>query len=164
MPVDPKRILHVFDSLDYQLAIYDRAWRYTYVNEEAARMLGRSPAELVGRSIWDLFPDMVGKQYHRELHDVVRTGQAIHSEHLHEPSGRWFEHHIYPSMSSRHAPAVRALLRERWPERYQSLPLGKALLRLHRTPRVYKDHYTVVDPDTRRECRTLAPSIVDSGA
>jgi fatty acid desaturase len=76
--------------------------------------------------------------------------------------GYHVEHHIYPSMSSRHAPAVRELLRQRWPGRYQSLPLGKALLLLHHTPRVYKDHYTVVDPGTRRECSTLAPRLVDS--
>ena len=67
------------------------------------------------------------------------------------------EHHIFPSMSSRHAPAVRALLRTHWPERYQSMSLPSALLRLHRTARVYKDHFTVVDPRTGRECSTLTP-------
>jgi fatty acid desaturase len=73
--------------------------------------------------------------------------------------GYHVEHHIFPSMSARHAPAVRALLRERWPGRYQSMSLPRALLRLHRTPRVYKAHDTVVDPRTNRECRTLAPTI-----
>ncbi len=67
------------------------------------------------------------------------------------------EHHIFPSMSSRHAPAVRGLLRTHWPGRYQSMPLPRALLRLHRTPRVYKDHSTVIDPRTGREYGTLTP-------
>lgn len=74
--------------------------------------------------------------------------------------GYHVEHHLFPSMSSRHATAVRELLRKRWPERYQTLPLGQALLLLHRTPRVYKDPYTVIDPGTRRECRTLVPSML----
>ena len=78
--------------------------------------------------------------------------------------GYHVEHHVFPSMSSRHAPAVRELLRARWPGRYQSLPLGRALLLLHRTPRVYKDHYTVVDPGTRRECLTLIPSLLSPEA
>jgi fatty acid desaturase len=72
--------------------------------------------------------------------------------------GYHVEHHIFPSLSSRHAPTVRALLRDRWPGRYQSMPLPRALLMLHRTPRVYKEHDTVVDPRTKREWRTLAPS------
>jgi fatty acid desaturase len=71
--------------------------------------------------------------------------------------GYHVEHHIFPSLSSRHAPAVRALLLERWPGRYQTMPLRRALLLLHRTPRVYKDPYTVVNPRTGREWRTLAP-------
>jgi fatty acid desaturase len=71
--------------------------------------------------------------------------------------GYHVEHHIFPSLSPRHAPAVRALLLERWPGRYQSMPLLRALQMLHRTARVYKDPYTFVDPRTGREWRALAP-------
>jgi len=67
------------------------------------------------------------------------------------------EHHLFPAMSSRHAPAVRALVQARWPERYQSMRLGEALRRLHRTARVYKDATTLVDPKTGREYATLLP-------
>jgi fatty acid desaturase len=73
--------------------------------------------------------------------------------------GYHVEHHIFPSMSSRHAPVVRSLLRSHWPARYQSMPLSHALMRLHRTPRVYKDHQTVVDPRTGREFATLNPRL-----
>ena len=72
--------------------------------------------------------------------------------------GYHVEHHIFPTMSSRHAGSVRTLLRNRWPGRYQSMSLPRALLTLHRTPRVYKAHDIVVDPRTNRECRTLAPT------
>jgi fatty acid desaturase len=67
------------------------------------------------------------------------------------------EHHLFPAMSSRHAHLVRALLRERWPERYQSMPLGQALGALHRTARIYKDDTTLVDPRTGEEFPTLMP-------
>lgn len=72
--------------------------------------------------------------------------------------GYHVEHHVFPAMSSRHASSVRDLLRKRWPERYQSMPLGAALLALHRTGRVYKDAVTLVDPITGREFATLMPS------
>jgi len=61
------------------------------------------------------------------------------------------EHHIFPAMSSRHAPAVRAVLLARWPERYQSMPLVSALRALHRTARVYKNETTLVDPSSGQE-------------
>ena len=68
------------------------------------------------------------------------------------------EHHLFPAMSSRSAPAVRALVRERWPERYQSMSLGAALVALHRTARVYKGAATLVDPSTGAEFPTLLPT------
>ncbi|MET0413388.1 MAG: fatty acid desaturase [Polyangiaceae bacterium] len=67
------------------------------------------------------------------------------------------EHHLFPWMSSRHAPLVRALVRERWPERYQSLPLKGALLALHRTGRVYKSDTTLVDVPRGAEWSALLP-------
>ena len=72
--------------------------------------------------------------------------------------GYHVEHHLFPAMSSRHAPAVQALLRARWPGRYQSMPLRAALGALHRTSRIYKDGVTLVDPRTGQEFATLLPS------
>jgi len=67
------------------------------------------------------------------------------------------EHHLFPWMSSRHGPVVRSLLRARWPQRYQSMPIGRALLALHRTGRVYKDATTLADMLGGKECMTLLP-------
>lgn len=67
------------------------------------------------------------------------------------------EHHLFPAMSTRHGPTVRAALRRHWPERYQSLPLGTALAELHRTARVYRDAQTLTDPRSGTAWPTLAP-------
>jgi fatty acid desaturase len=69
--------------------------------------------------------------------------------------GYHVEHHLFPAMSARNARSVRDFLRARWPMRYQSMPLGAALLALHRTPRVYKDPKTLVDPGSCQEWPTL---------
>jgi fatty acid desaturase len=69
------------------------------------------------------------------------------------------EHHLFPWMSSRHAPAVRDLVRARWPERYQSMGLFRALGVLFKTSRVYKDGVTKIDPETMREWPALGPGV-----
>jgi fatty acid desaturase len=74
------------------------------------------------------------------------------------------EHHLFPAMSTRHAPKVRALLQAKYPERYQTMPLGEALRRLHRTARVYKDDTTLFDPKTNREYATLPDAVVETEA
>jgi fatty acid desaturase len=69
--------------------------------------------------------------------------------------GYHVEHHLFPAMSSRHGPEVRDAVRSLWPERYQSLPLWRALACLHRSPRIYKTHSTLVDPATGSEWPAL---------
>lgn len=71
--------------------------------------------------------------------------------------GYHVEHHLFPAMSSRHAHTVRGLLRDHWPERYQSMPLTTAIGELHRTARVYKDPTTLIDPPSGREFPVLMP-------
>jgi fatty acid desaturase len=71
--------------------------------------------------------------------------------------GAHVEHHLFPRMSSRFAPAVRAAVLARWPERFQELPLHTALGLLHRTARVYLDDTTLVDPRTGETFPTLMP-------
>lgn len=85
----------------------------------------------------------------------VTTPRAV--EWLTLGFGYHVEHHLFPAMSTRHAPAVRAQLAARWPERYQSMPLATALSRLHRTARVYKHPTVLFDPMTARDYPALAP-------
>ncbi len=95
------------------------------------------------------------------INDPLISGLSVTSSRLVEwitlRFGFHVEHHLFPAMSSRHAAEVRDLVRERWPERYQSMPLLDAVRELHRTARVYKDATTLVDPRTGAEFPTIMP-------
>jgi len=97
-----------------------------------------------------------------EINDPLVSGLSVTAprwiELLTLRFGFHVEHHLFPAMSSRHAHLVRAELTARWPGRYKSMPLGRALAELHRTARVYKDATTLIDPRTGREFPTLLPS------
>lgn len=102
-----------------------------------------------------------------EINDPLVSGLSVTAPRWLE----WFtlqfgyhvEHHLFPSMSSRHARVVRDLVSRRWPERYRSMPLATALRELYRTSRVYKDAVTLVDPRTSREYPTLVPDRLAGG-
>ena len=98
---------------------------------------------------------------HTEINDPLINSLSV-------TGPRWFEwltlgfgyhveHHLFPAMSARHAPALRAILRARWPGRYQSLPLLSALRALHRSARVYETPTTLIDVRTGARWRTLTP-------
>jgi fatty acid desaturase len=71
--------------------------------------------------------------------------------------GYHVEHHLFPAMSTRHAPTVRAHVLARWPDRYQSMPLVSALRRMYRGARVYQSETMLCDPKTGTVHATLAP-------
>jgi fatty acid desaturase len=68
-------------------------------------------------------------------------------DHLHFNFSHHVEHHMFPRMSAKHAPRVRAWLIEHVGDRYVSPSHAKALAYLYKTPRVYLDSHTLVDPD-----------------
>ena len=81
---------------------------------------------------------------------------------LHLNFGLHVEHHLFPSMSSHYAPLVRDELMRRWPERYQSLPMHRAMAQLGRTPRVYGSDVTLHDPIHGVEASTILPRATGS--
>lgn len=96
---------------------------------------------------------------HTEVNDPLVNSLSVTGPRLLEwvtlGFGYHVEHHLFPAMSARHAPPLRDLLRQRWPERYQSLPYFTALRALHRSPRVYQNDTTLLNPKTGETEPTL---------
>nr|WP_228531115.1 MULTISPECIES: ATP-binding protein [Myxococcaceae] len=75
----------------------DADWRYTLVNSGGARLLGRTPEQLVGRHIWTEFPEGMGQPFHLAYERAFATQQPQTLLEYYPPFGRWFENRIYPS-------------------------------------------------------------------
>lgn len=69
---------------------------------------------------------------------------------LHLNFSHHVEHHIFPGLNSSHYPAVRRLLQEHYPDRFQLLDGGSAWRLLLATPRHYRDAGTLCSADGRR--------------
>ena len=75
----------------------DRDWRYTYVNEPGAALLGRDAASLIGRHIWTEFPEGIGQPFHAAYERAMREQVVVRFEDRYAPWDRWFENRVYPS-------------------------------------------------------------------
>ena len=78
-------------------------------------------------------------------------------EALHLHFGYHVEHHLFPMMSGRHAPAVRQVLQHLYGKRYLSMPHHRALRLLYTRPKLHLTHDTLVDPRTMATFNALAP-------
>jgi fatty acid desaturase len=67
------------------------------------------------------------------------------------------EHHLFPTVSTRHGSTIRDAVLTKFADRYQSMSLPKAIKRLYQTARVYKDRHTLIDPPSGMTFPTLGP-------
>ena len=75
----------------------DLGFRFTFANERYASRFGKSQEDLVGRTIWDVFPDSVGDITHVELNRAMRERAVAEYEVYYEPWDRWFSEKAYPT-------------------------------------------------------------------
>lgn len=80
-----------------QFLALDRQWRYTYVNDRVTEVTGIARENLQGKSIWDIFPELVGSHFYTEVHRAVAQQTSVHFEYFYPEWNRWFENHVYPS-------------------------------------------------------------------
>ncbi|MBB2924474.1 SpoIIE family protein phosphatase [Cellulomonas cellasea] len=92
------RLTRVLETMSAAFYSLDAHWRFTYVNAEAERLLGRHREELLGGDIWELFPAAVGSPFETQYRDVVRTGTPRSFEAYYpEPLDGWFELRAWPT-------------------------------------------------------------------
>jgi len=78
-------------------AAVDGEWRYIYVNDRAAEYAAMRRDEMIGRSIWEIFPDEVGGNFHTHALRARDTRQPQSFEQYYERWQCWLETHIYPA-------------------------------------------------------------------
>ena len=94
-----RRLLEtVLERVTDGVVALDRDWRYTFLNPQAARMLDRrQPEDLIGRNIWEEFPEGVGQPFHQAYVEAMSTQRYTTLTEYYPPCDRWFESRIYPS-------------------------------------------------------------------
>ena len=75
----------------------DLAWRYTYANAEAERLLGLPLAHRLGRVIWDEFAGLQSMVIGQALLRAAQAGTVVQFLEHYTPMGRWLDVRIYPS-------------------------------------------------------------------
>jgi len=91
------RVARVLESMSAAFYALDRDFRFTYVNAEAERLLGRPRDELLGGSLWELFPATVGSTFEEHYRAAVETGEPVTFEaHYPPPLDGWYEVRAWP--------------------------------------------------------------------
>lgn len=91
-----ERVTDTLESITDGFVTLDRDWRYVYVNAEAEKLLEKSREQLLGRSVWDIFPESFERTAGKELHRASAGRITVEFEDFNPVLNRWFSNKAYP--------------------------------------------------------------------
>jgi PAS domain S-box-containing protein len=93
-----RKISAILASISDGFNTFDREWRYTYVNAAAAKLVGKAPEELLGKNLWELWPQAADSPFGVAYRRSVTENVPVQVEAFYpEPLNAWFEVRCYPS-------------------------------------------------------------------
>jgi PAS domain S-box-containing protein len=91
------KLVAFLESTTDAFVALDNDWQYIYVNSRAGQIFNRRPEDLIGRNIWEEFPEGIGQKFYQAYHQAMEQQQMIQLEEYFPPWDCWFENRIYPS-------------------------------------------------------------------
>ncbi len=76
---------------------FDRNWNITYWNKVAESILGKPREEVLGKNLWECYPDVVGSLAYQQYHKAMEEQVYTHFEYYYPILDIWFEVSAYPS-------------------------------------------------------------------
>ncbi len=86
----------VLESIAEGFVAVDAQWRFTYVNGAAEAIYGRSREDLVGRDLWECFPEVAASAFDGPFRRAMRERVPVVVEGPYDPLAGWFEVSVYP--------------------------------------------------------------------
>jgi len=88
-----RTLQHVSDGV----VVFDANWRVVFVNAQAARLVQRDVQGLVGRVLWEEFPEAADTVFAEVYHRAMRTQRPEELEAYYGPLEGWFEVRVFPA-------------------------------------------------------------------
>ena len=87
----------ILESIGDAFFSVDHQGIMTYWNQKAFRLFGGDKKEMVGRSIWEMFPLASEKALLEKLRESEKSGEVLRFEQFFGVIGKWLEISVYPS-------------------------------------------------------------------
>jgi diguanylate cyclase (GGDEF)-like protein/PAS domain S-box-containing protein len=92
-----RKLLGTLEAMADAFYTLDKQWRFTYLNEAAERLLRRSRHELLGKVLWDAYPDLVGTHFGAQYEFAMEHRQPVAFEEYYAPLQAWKDVRIFPT-------------------------------------------------------------------
>jgi PAS domain S-box-containing protein len=94
-----QQLLITLESISDAFFSLDHDWRFTYLNPQATTVLNRRLEDLIGKNIWEVFPEAVGTVFEQEYRRAIVDQMTISFEAFYPPLNAWYSVRAYPTPS-----------------------------------------------------------------
>ena len=88
---------HTLESISDAFLTLDRDWHFRYINTAAEKLLKRDRDKLLGRKLWEVFPDSSGTDIGRAYYEALAENEPREMETYYPPLEKWLSIRIFPS-------------------------------------------------------------------
>lgn len=90
------RLSDTMESVTDAIFVLDQQWVFTFMNRQSEVVLERRREDLLGKCVWDEFPEARGSKFHQEYERCARTGETVRFDAEYAPLHKHFEVNAYP--------------------------------------------------------------------
>ncbi|MCU0569118.1 MAG: PAS domain S-box protein, partial [Oculatellaceae cyanobacterium Prado106] len=92
-----EQLANILESITDAFFSLDEEWRFTFANPQAGVLLQRAQADLMGKNVWEEFPEAVGSDFYKAYHRAIAEQTTVQFEAYYPPLESWFEVRAYPA-------------------------------------------------------------------
>jgi PAS domain S-box-containing protein len=92
-----QQVVNILENITDGFYALNRRWQFTYVNPKAEECLQRKRQELLGKKIWEEFPDTANTIFFKQFYKAVSENVTVKFEGYYQARDIWLEIEVYPS-------------------------------------------------------------------
>ncbi|WP_276133057.1 PAS domain S-box protein [Polluticoccus soli] len=92
-----REVEDMLDSITDGFFALNKNWEFTYVNNQSERILRHPREYLIGRHIWDTFPEALNTQFFPRYVTAMNERVSVHFEEYYAPLEVWVSVNAYPT-------------------------------------------------------------------
>ncbi len=92
------RIENILESITDGFFSIKPTWEVTYWNKAAENLLGVTRDEILGKDLWNYFPEAKALLFYTKYEEAMRKNIKISFEEYFDPLATWFEVNVYPGV------------------------------------------------------------------
>ena len=90
----------ILESITHPFVVHDAEWRFRFINDAAAAVFRGSPRAShespIGRVLWEVYPDIVGTVFEREMRRAASERRPVMFEGYYPAGGTWSRLSCFP--------------------------------------------------------------------